>query len=65
MAKHKSDNEEYPRIEDFIQSRHDPARRSRRRSITLWLDWDIIEACGSQPATVLREFIETNFWKKL
>jgi hypothetical protein len=58
----KTDNDEDLKIEDFVQPK--PTRRNRRRSITVWIREDIIQACGSQPATVLREFIETHFWKK-
>jgi hypothetical protein len=66
MAKHKTDNEEDdPRIEDFMRPKISRRFRMDRRSITLWLDADIIEACKPQPGKILREWIESHFWKKV
>jgi hypothetical protein len=62
MAKHKRNSEE-PRIEDFIVDPFDKPR-SNRRSITLWLDGRIIDACKPRPAKVLRQWIEDNFPKE-
>jgi hypothetical protein len=62
MAKHNE--EEDPRIEDFVQPRIDKGRRTGRRSITLWINNDIIQACQPHPGTILREWIENNFRKK-
>lgn len=38
--------------------------RTGRRSITLWLRADIIDACGPSPATGLRRWIEANYFEK-
>jgi hypothetical protein len=60
MAKHKE--KEDPRIEDFAYSKAKPS--ANRRSITLWLDGDIIVSCKPKPAKKLREWIEANYWQK-
>jgi hypothetical protein len=36
-------------------------RRTGRKNITIYIHEDIIRACGPNPATVLREWIETYF----
>lgn len=60
MAKHRTDYDDNPRIEDFVRPRINKQRRTGRRSITLWIDGEIINQCGPQPATKLRKFIESH-----
>ena len=54
-------NKQDPKIEDFL--RRTDKRRTGRRSITIWISADIIEACQPQPGTKLREWIEKH-WRK-
>lgn len=64
MAKRKDEKE--PEIQDFVRLYGGTKRdgTDRRRSITLWLDGAIIDACKPTPARSLRRWIEKHFPKK-
>jgi hypothetical protein len=49
---------ELPRIDDHLPG--EGRQWSGRTNITIWLDKDVIAACGPQPASGLRIWIETH-----
>jgi|SRR5215472_746252 len=49
---------ELPPIEEHLPG--DGRSWSGRTNITIWLDKDVIAACGPQPASALRIWIETH-----